>query len=313
MTSTPTATPDSQLDLRFEIPEAPEHGFQWVTEDMVVAAGEEQQWCFFTTYTGPDVGVNQVLSYQTSQGGHHAIILLTNASEEEFPDGAVFDCTDRDTLPMTDTMPFYIGADSAVDTERGTINVGMNLPDGMASSLKSGSRLMLQSHFVNYSNKPILVRDVVNVTTIPAEEVEVWTAPWIITDVNFELPPTQASSLTLDCEWTEDTDLLFLLGHMHEYGSSISIDREIPGEDPYSLYEIPEWLPEFRDAAPVDSYLDGEMHIAAGEKFQVTCNWFNDSDGVVVFPSEMCVATGMAYPAKVSIFPSCNVGEVVPN
>lgn len=273
---------------------------------MIIPAGSEKQWCFFFSYDGPDVGVNIAQNWQNPDYGHHAQLMQYNvAASEEFPDGSVFDCTEDDDLPMTDMEPIYIPADAF---EPGFTE--MNLPEGFATILKSGARLVLQSHYINYRAEPILVRDVVNLHFTPVEEVETWVAPWVTVYTNLELPALEETEISFDCTWGEDIGpfnadvyLLSALGHMHEWGTAFSLEHGLAGEgaEPSTLYEIPEWDPEFRDAPPMNAYGLDAYKVSPGDVFTTTCRWFNDTDSMIDFPQEMCVATGMAYSRDVDL------------
>ena len=44
-----------------------------------------------------------------------------------------------------------------------------------------------------------------------------------------------------------------------------------------------------------------DLQVKEGESFTTTCNWNNDTDEVLHFPHEMCVATALVYPATISM------------
>ena len=271
---------------------------QWLSQDLEIEPFTERMYCEFITYDGPDVGVNLVQTLQTNRGGHHAVVMVSNADPEMYPDGSLHDCTEDDSLVMADLEPLHIGEIVEHDEEDGLIETKMDLPEGMAVFLESGTRLVLQSHFVNYEAKPILVQDVVNLHFIPEEEVETWAASWVHIDSDFNIEPNSKGSTEADCGWESEFYLLSVTGHMHEYGTSFYVDHYSADGDSNRLYEIENWLPEMRDNPPVQAWEPDAFQVKPGDHFITHCDWDNTTDHVLNFPEEMCVSVGMAYPAK---------------
>lgn len=299
--STDDSAAEAPVDLRRTFPEAPEGGLQFLSPDLVIPAYTEKEFCTFFTYDGPTVGMNFQGMYQ-SQYGHHATLNGTNADPEEYPDGESFDCTDPDSLPMTSLDPLFVGGTDVDfgDGEGAERNIELALPDGMAARLPEGQRLIFQSHYVNTSADDILVGDAVNVGTVAEDEVETWAAAVIHNNSTFSLPPDQSSSITIDCGWEEERNVLFLTGHMHEWGSSFKVEL-MSGDETETIYEVPAWDPIYRDAPPYNVYEAGEFTLEPGDVFRTTCTWFNDQDQTLEFPAEMCATAMMVYPAKVPV------------
>jgi len=258
-----------------------------------VPAYTDQQTCWFTTYQDEDVGVYEGLFRQNPLYGHHVIIMRTNADQDDYPDGTMVDCTATDSLDMTEMEPFVLPSDI---NELGEAR--LDLPEGMANKLKGGERLLMQSHYINYADEAILVNDRIELWTRPVDEVETFAAPIVHTDTDFILP-VGVSTVTVDCSFEQDHGFLYLLGHMHEWGLSLSIDYNKADGSTERLYEIPEWDPQFRDLPPIERYETDALQVQAGESFTTTCVFDNDTGGELTFPTEMCVSTGIVYPATV--------------
>ncbi len=299
--TSPAPTAES-LDLRISFPAPSEGGQQFITPEMTIPPRSERQWCFFTRYDGPDTGLAVANAYQP-QYGHHVILLATNADEDEFPNGAAFDCTDRNTLPMTDMEPIYIPALPLDETDPAQST--MSLPAGMAVKLKQGTRLVIQSHYINPLDQPILVQDAVNFGYMNLEEVTTWASALSHTSTNIPIPPNQATSIQIECGFTQEVSFLYLLGHMHEWGTEFTLDYGTEGSTELErIYEVTPWRPEYRDVPPTDRFGLGEFTVYPGDRFVTTCSWYNDTDHEMNFPEEMCVTTGMVYPALVPLV--CN-------
>lgn len=294
-TPTPTAAEATPVDLRFELPPVPQGGSQYVTPDMIIPPYSERQFCYFFTYTGEDIGVNKAGFWQNADYGHHVIAMISNADPEVYQDGQSYDCTAKDSMPMTDMEPLVIPNVGEVGQSE------MILPEGMATKLKSGSRMVMQSHYLNTSGQALLVRDVINFEYIPVDQVRTWAAPYAHVNLDFSLPPGQTTTVKVECTFDQDVYLLMLLGHMHEWGAAFSIEWDRLEGQRELLYDVPVWDPLMRDDPITYRYDEGQMLIRAGEKFITTCTWFNDTDHVIEFPEEMCVTSGMLYPSVVPL------------
>lgn len=283
---------DYDVDERLEagdVDPVPEGGEQWYGPDVVLEAGADVQYCTFGTYTGPDIGIVSFESFQASPG-HHLIILGTTASPVDYADGDVVDCTKTNQM-MTSFEPL-INAEP-IDAGRSEIV----LPAGMAVKLNEGQRWVVQSHYVNTTTDRIRVRDVMNIGFTPEESVETWAAAFALTQTTLSLPPAQESSVSFDCSFPEDDyNLMYLTGHMHEYGTVFSFEYGEGGEME-KIYEIDTWQADFRDKPPLNDYDPEEFAFKAGSTLRTNCTWFNDTDAAIEFPDEMCATYGMLYPS----------------
>lgn len=287
-------TEEGPLDARLEYPAPSEGGVGWVTPDYEVAPYTDIQFCTVFTYEGDDAGVIGGQFLQNRDYGHHTVILVSNEREEEIPDGSVWECTETHQMRMENTEPLLFGNQLSEGLAE------LVLPDGLAVKLRAGSRILMQSHYINATDEPVLLNDAINLDLIPADDVETWTAPWIHIDNGLDLPPGE-STVTIDCEFDQELNLLSMLGHMHEWGTSFSVEQVHEDGSTELLYDIPEWDVSFRDLAPTNEWAPGEFTVRPGDRFRTTCNYYNDTADNLGFPEEMCVSVGMAYPAVVPV------------
>ncbi|MCB9765493.1 MAG: hypothetical protein H6739_37310 [Alphaproteobacteria bacterium] len=286
------------VDLTMEHPAPSAEGFQLAPAPVVVQPYADDTRCWVTTYTGPDVGLTGGDFYQHPDFGHHVIALITTIPEHMMPDGSEYDCAESDTLNMDESMPFMLGTPTGVEGD--PRNAELVLPDGVAMLLESGTRLLVQQHHINYTAEPILVNSAINLTTKPAEEVETFGASFVHTQVDLDLQPGQSKRIRVSCPFENDYTMVNLLGHLHEWGTSYSIDYERLDGSIENIYSVPEWDIAFRDAPPILNFEPGEFQVKAGEYFHSTCAWYNDTDEVIDFPIEMCATIGMVYPTTVT-------------
>lgn len=300
-----TVTDDSgvdAVDVRLtedDLPAAGENDATWWGADTVIPAGADQLWCTLGTYDGPDMGIHANVTYQ-GQFGHHFVLMGTTVSEIDQPDGTTFECTDSSSY-MVDAEPIAIPTEAFVNGER--LENDLALPDGMAVKLNQGQRYILQSHYLNTGSEAIRVQDAIRLELLdPDTEVETWAAPLVFNSDDWELTPQSATSASFDCELDTTTpwSVAYMLPHMHEWGTSISISRVV-GDAEETIVEVPTWDPYYRDAAPTTKYEPGELTFQDGDVIRTSCNWFNDTDEPIVFPHEMCVGVGLIYPQLTTV------------
>ena len=272
---------------------APAGGQQWLGPKVTVEPLSEVQFCAFATYTGPDIGLNSFDSWQ-GEGGHHLIILGTNADEGLYADGEVIDCTETGDIPMTSFEPII----NAEPISEGRSSI--ELPQGMAVKLRSGQRYVVQAHYVNPSREVRTYQDVMTVGFIPEDEVDTWAAAFALTDIAISVPAGEQVSTSFDCALGEAYEILYLTGHMHELGESYRLDYTSGGETE-ELFSLDPWLPEYRDAPPLRKYEAGTFTLDPEGVLTTTCNWSNDEAEGRDFPGEMCATYGMLYPSLVPV------------
>lgn len=268
----------------------------WTGAEQVVQPGEDVMFCVFGTYTGPDVGLHDVHTYQGAHG-HHFQLMGTTTPSFDAPDGTVVDCTSGSTgFDMASLEP--IGVTNGGEVDGVEIGVSMPLPDGMAVELQSGQRYVLQSHYLNTTADPIRVQDKVVLTTLATDEVETWAAPVIFNRDDFEIPAHGTLETSFSCTAEADWNVLYMLGHMHEWGTSFSV-RNV--DEDALVYDVPAWDPVYRDAPMINDYTRDTMTMSAGSTYETSCAWSNETDAPIAFPHEMCVTVSFVYPQKTTV------------
>jgi hypothetical protein len=286
---------DTTVDQRLDAADYPLEGdgLTFVGPDLVIEPGVEKQYCMFGTYTGVDVGVRAYASHQSSIG-HHFILMGTTAPASAYPDGTVVDCTDPTDL-MTSFDPLIVPEPVAQG------ETAIELPEGIAVKLRQDQRWILQAHYVNTLPDPVRVQDVATVGFVPEDEVTTWAAAFALNNESFSLPPQQETTLSFDCSFDADLDVLYLTGHMHEWGQAFRMEAGTGTDGLSEVLTIPEWEREYRDSPPLYRFEPGALRFAAGDTLRTTCTWFNDSDESLAFPKEMCTTAGMVYPSLTPI------------
>lgn len=276
------------LDIRVSAEEPPDGGFQIVTPEFTVPPHSDLMRCLSGTYNGPDVGVNFFQWFQNTDFGHH-MMFLDGSMVDDFEDGAFVDCTDETSMKLRPLL--------AANELLGELSGRMVLADGLAVPLRSGQRWVSQSHYLNPSDDELLAQDVINIGVIPTAEVENWAGAWSFNHSGFSIPPGETYTLAFSCRWDRPVNVISMMGHMHDYGLSIEVRHVTPTSDE-AIYSLPEWDPTWQNQPQLVSFADGELTPAVDDRFDVACTYLNTSDTALTFPTEMCVAAGLAWPLE---------------
>jgi hypothetical protein len=233
---------------------------------------------------------------------HHAVLRV--GSEDDPPLGSVIDCTEG-AVQNEGGPPLFEAVD---DNSESSL---IALPEGLAFKFPSGLRYIADVHYINTGPDPVCMNVAWDLKTIPIEEVEAFASSYIMDHGNLNIPPGGESTVTFDCSWPQQTNLLSLGGHMHFHGSRYEIEHIREGQEPEMLYEVTEWLPEYRFTSPVTHYgLQGHS-VEVGDTFRTHCTYNNEGGTNLGYPEEMCTTLGVAFPLENPIY--CDAGGSTKN
>ncbi len=266
--------PAGTVDDRVPIPDPDPNYFDIVTPEAVIQPGQETMFCLHLENDVGDLAIVHLVGEQGT-GGHHIALFTTTDPQ---PAGTVEDCTSPDANAK---LQWFIL----------TFN---GLPAGHAIHVPQGMHYVLQYHYINASDYPILIRDVARLQKVDPATVTTWVSTLISTKINLAIPPG-TSSISFDCTVDQDRDLLVACGHMHEMGHRFTLDVGATTSTLKNIYTVDPWQGTFRDSPPSVDYYDQPLHLAAGSVVRTTCEWENTNDQTLGFPQEMC--TTFAYAA----------------
>ena len=267
---------DSDADVIFDTPM------------LTIPPYTEKQHCYFLTYDGPDVAVVAGSGTQNPDFGHHVLPALSKVSEADYPDGTLVDCTEQ----WVDAEPMIEVTELAGD---GTFSFA--LPEGLGRRLKSGQRIMVNSHHINTTDAPIQVNDRIELYVESTDTIDTFVAPFWHSPPNLYIP-TGSQDISHTCTIRQDLKFLYIMGHMHENGVKFTVDHHRLDGTTERIYEVEQWDAVYRDVPPVNYFDDMEFEIKEGESITTTCSYQNDTDGPLSFPAEMCTTIGIVYPAE---------------
>ncbi|HKU43431.1 MAG TPA: hypothetical protein VJR89_34955, partial [Polyangiales bacterium] len=199
-----------------------------------------------------DMDVLDVDGYQ-SLGGHHAIAY---ASTQDVPIGTSRPCNEEDNLSLG-----FIGG---IGGEAGG---GVELPPGVAFRLPKGSSIMLNTHFLNATEKTFDGHSVLDLKLVPADGKRTIAAFFANGHVGFNLPPGEQTDAVTECTMPRDMQFILFTNHMHDYGASAKTELVRADGSVEMIHEDPRWTYEMQFKAVYSQWaLEAPLAVAKGEK-----------------------------------------------
>ena len=168
-----------------------------------------------------------------------------------------------------------------------------DIPDGYAVTLLPHQPVSVVTHTFNRSRRKRTTR--VRLTVVPASPAKVvhHLEALDALALYFELPPQQKTEYVADFTAPIDVNVAMLASHQHRYGTRVAVHRVIGGIEAEQIYENLNWR------EPKLVWLDPPVHLAAGERLRVHCEWDNRSDQTLRFGGsandEMCNLEGYVF------------------
>lgn len=261
--------PASFTDVRAPIPVADPSFVDLITPDFMVEPGHEVIACFYLDNPHGRFGTDRM---ETVQGGGAHHIAFRRATTRR-PDGTFEDCTDdQEALSLGD---LFLGGELPVH--------------GWATEIPADAQLVVETHYQNATDLPLLARDVIRVRRVADADVTRWIAPMHLKTYDLAVPPG-VSTLRFDCTVPRASSLFQFWGHQHESGRRVRVEL-----DAEPLYDAV-WG---RDPV-VSGDLAAPVALAAGSRLRVTCDWDNTTGRELRFPDEMCAFGGHVEGGELS-------------
>jgi hypothetical protein len=276
--SNETSSPDAgELieDVRVPIPAADPSFIDLISPDLRIEPGHEAIYCFYVSNTAGRFGSDRVEAVQGAHGHH---VAFRRASQHR-PDGTFEDCTsDQEALQLGDLF------------------VGGDLPAGWASEIAADAQFVLEMHYQNSGEIPLVARDVIRIHKLPDAQITKWVHPMHLKIYDLVIGPGE-STRSFECTVPQDLALYQYWGHQHGLGKRFDVEITPPGEAPRPLYSVV-W--------GVDGTVWGTtasaLALTTGTKLRVTCTW-NPAGRTIRFPDEMCAFGGIVEGAEFSCAP----------
>jgi hypothetical protein len=259
-TSNPTAF--GEAGLRWE-----DGTLTFRTEPFSVSPGEESYLCWAVTVE-EDLKVG-AFDFAGAPVVHHFMLSQTVAPE---PDGWSV-C--EDLLKPTWRPIFTAGAGANA----------LKLPGGVAHDIKAGTQLVVQLHLVNTGVEKVTdVAEIEMGVTADAQTEAVQIGGF--GSFQISLPPAQKSSIVSECTLPTTSRLVALMPHMHQMGTSMTLELGTSKDDLQVIYARDPWDFDQQTIDTLDTTLEG------GRFARLTCNYDNPTDRTITYGEssfdEMC-------------------------
>lgn len=262
-----------------------------------LAPGEETERCMF--FRVPAEGLNVVeQEIRFTPGSHHFLVYLTPYKEvptrtllgEEIDTSGVFDCGKNG--PTGDwEVTNLVGASQTPDGS----SIFPRLPEGVALKVPGNGILLVNTHYLNASDKPLDTTAAVNLLTIPDAEVKQEAGVLFFYNRFIRVPARREATARMRCPVLRDINILASSSHMHKRGLAhlaVAVDPMTGAADP--LFETKSWAD-----VGVARYTPPKT-LRAGQLIDYRCVYRNDESRTVLqgftTRDEMCVFAGLYFP-----------------
>jgi hypothetical protein len=222
-----------------------------------------------------------------STTGHHAILFAT--TETNFKVGESHVCTTDDMLSVS-----YMGAIAGTDGQALS-----SLPDGLFFRWHKGQALLVNTHWLNATDKTVEGQAVVDVKLAPADPSHTVADVFANNGDTFTIPPGAPTSYDVNCTFQSDMSFAMVANHMHSAG--LSAYTEVLHADGTStmLRSDPSWTQDEQFNPVYTMYsLASPYVVHAGEIMHSHCEWQNPGQTTLMFPDEMCAGNGFYFPGN---------------
>jgi hypothetical protein len=273
---------DSQFIDGFS-PPAPESDEVQIVAPAVrdVQPGQDITLCAYIDQRfAADTDIISYKGYQSKLGGHHVILYAVEHAQA----ANVHECTEDDMINSR-----YL-AGSGADTPPA------ELPEGVVFRIPGNTQLMIQTHWINASDKPLDGQGAFNLRITEPKPEHKLAQLFTTVNTNFTVP-VGTGSAAAECTVKEHMNVFLLGGHMHEWGTHVKIAHTpVTSTTPNVIYDYG-WTAEDVFDSPRNNYTtDNPFVLNVGDKIRVDCSYNNTTGAPLPFPSEMCVAFAYGYP-----------------
>jgi hypothetical protein len=244
-----------------------------------------------------DIDVLDAEGYQ-SEGGHHAVAF---ASRLDAPLGTNRVCTDEDNLAQGS----FLGG---VGGEAGG---GTKLPPGVAFRLPKGSSLMLSTHFLNTTDRPLDGHAVVDIKFAEVDPARSIATMFVNGSARFQIPANGPADALAECTMKDTMQVIMFTNHMHDHGAFAKTEIVRADGSVELAHEDPKWTYEMQFKAVYSRWpVEEPLTLVPGDVVRTRCHWENKTATDVQFPREMCFGIGF-FLSDGNSSPTCLDGQWV--
>lgn len=232
-------------------------------------------------------------------GGHHAVLSMVQSQR---PEGTHV-CNDDD---MTNSR--YLAGVGGGDAGVGPQST---IPEGLAFRVDGHQQLMIQSHWINTTDKKIDGQTSFILSVTPPTDAHAIAQLFTWTSTNINVPDGGVGSTHTTCKLKRDMSFYRMGGHAHEHGTHVkmTLTSAAAGADPVdNVFYDHAWESSYAFDPPMLEWSRDQAFVAhAGDSLSIDCDYANNSGSEIVFPLEMCSGFGFYFPGTVQA--DCTNGD----
>ncbi len=277
-------------------PPAAGKGIQITMTDTIEPGVDTERCMFYKVGAEPLNMVKQLIEY--TPGSHHLLIYLTPYTDiptktlggQTIDTTGVFPCGTNGPTGDWDVTNLVGGAQIA----KGAPSID-GFPAGTAIKIPAGAVLLVNSHYLNAGETPLVTKAYINIYTIPAAEVTQEAGILFFYNPIIRVPSLGEAVARQRCPIKSDINLVGIESHMHRRGIGYVANSLNPGTGAAEeLFKTDKWADiETKILAPARS-------VKAGQLIDYTCSYKNTENRLVLqgrtTKDEMCVFAAPYYP-----------------
>ncbi|HVU00980.1 MAG TPA: hypothetical protein VHE30_04480 [Polyangiaceae bacterium] len=187
---------------------------------------------------------------------------------------------------------------------------GLTLPEGVAIKLPKGKFLNLGLHLYNTSEDTLEGTSAMEVQFLAKEDVKFESEALLAGPLTLSLPPGKETTVSNECDITDDQTMYALFPHMHQLGKHLKTTFTVGGVEQV----IHDGDYTFNEQFQIP--LDPQIALHPGDKVKTECTYDNTLDKTVTFgessDTEMCFSILFRYPALGRGFCGMGSGSTTP-
>jgi copper type II ascorbate-dependent monooxygenase-like protein len=265
-------------------PAADEAVYTISVPEFTLQPGEEKFYCYYTTLpVTADTGVKAYTSDMTP-GSHHMILFFLPAATQ--PDGTLAECASfGGGGGGLATIPIFAYASQAPHAEQ-------QMPDGVGVALAAQQPVLVNMHYFNITDQPIVAKVAIDVHTYKPETTYTPAHAYVTFNTQIAIPPQKAAAAEGTCDVPANANFILMSTHSHRYTTSA---RVLDGSN--LVLETKDY-----EHAAVASWTSAPFQQFASGKLTYHCDYYNPTSttitvGESALTSEMCMAAGYFFPA----------------
>jgi Copper type II ascorbate-dependent monooxygenase, C-terminal domain len=273
----------------------PARGFQIVSPDITIAAGEEVTYCYyFRTPNTEPMAINKWESAMTP-GSHHLIVFTTGTTDKK-PVGTI----DRDNCGfggVTNVPSWTYSAQTATASMVLPSDDGTGKP--LAMDIPANTAGFVQMHYFNATDKAIQAHVTINAEALAAGAAFTKTAAYVTYDSDININAGATNHVEAQTCGGPPSGSKFWLMSTHAHKQAIKTEV-IDAGNSAMIMSSTDW------EHPAPEYFDGKQKpfyaLSSENKITYRCTYNNPNvykltAGDSAATNEMCMASGYYFPA----------------